>query len=253
MGHEFEIARDIDVDASPEQVWEAVATGPGWDSWFMGRNEIEQREGGEVRWSIGGFTADVEGDRLGSTEAIREHGGRGPGRGVHQFDYRIEPREGGEAHDPVRAQRILGGDDWETEYAAMNEGDPMYLHKLAEYVTYFSGRFATPIDAHGPGVRHRDDAMRSSGQASGSAARRARGGPGSAHPGRASRHRGRGGLRVAELPGRSHERRALPFHLRVRRIHDGGPSSVHRWGGSARGGVRVAIVARPPVRTGRGG
>ena len=29
------------MDATPEQVWEAIATGPGIDSWFMGRNEIE--------------------------------------------------------------------------------------------------------------------------------------------------------------------------------------------------------------------
>jgi hypothetical protein len=30
-------------------VWEAIATGPGLDSWFMGRNEVEPREGGTVR------------------------------------------------------------------------------------------------------------------------------------------------------------------------------------------------------------
>jgi hypothetical protein len=46
MAHTFEIAKDIVVDASPEQVWEAIATGRGMDSWFMGRNEVEPREGG---------------------------------------------------------------------------------------------------------------------------------------------------------------------------------------------------------------
>jgi hypothetical protein len=53
---------------------------------------------------------------------------------------------------------MLGG-DWEAEYEAMSEGDPMYLAKLAEYITYFSGRFATSIDAHGPEVRDRDRAL----------------------------------------------------------------------------------------------
>ena len=52
----------------------------------------------------------------------------------------------------------LGG-DWEAEYEAMSEGDPMYLHKLVEYLTHFSGRFATGIDAHGPTVPEREHAM----------------------------------------------------------------------------------------------
>ena len=53
MVHDFEIATDIEVDAPPDKVWEAVATGRGWDSWFKGRNEIEQRQGGRARWSNG--------------------------------------------------------------------------------------------------------------------------------------------------------------------------------------------------------
>jgi uncharacterized protein YndB with AHSA1/START domain len=160
MGHEFEIARDIDVDATPEQVWEAVASGPGWDSWFMGRNEIEQREGGEVRWSIGGFTATSRVTAWDPPRRFASTADAAPDGTMHQFDYRIEPREGGRSTIRYVHSGYLSGDDWETEYAAMNEGDPMYLQKLAEYVTYFSGRFATPIDAHGPGVADRDEAMR---------------------------------------------------------------------------------------------
>jgi hypothetical protein len=53
---------------------------------------------------------------------------------------------------------MLGG-DWEAEYEGMSEGDPMYLHKLVEYLTYFSGRFATGIDAQGPTVADREHAM----------------------------------------------------------------------------------------------
>ena len=31
MAHPFEVRKDIEVDATPEQVWEAIATGPGID------------------------------------------------------------------------------------------------------------------------------------------------------------------------------------------------------------------------------
>ena len=47
MGHEFELRKEITLAASPEQVWDAIATGPGMDAWFMGRNEIEPA--GDVR------------------------------------------------------------------------------------------------------------------------------------------------------------------------------------------------------------
>jgi hypothetical protein len=53
---------------------------------------------------------------------------------------------------------MLGG-DWVAEYEAMSEGDPMYFQKLVEYVTYFSGRFAVPVDAQGPEVSDREHVM----------------------------------------------------------------------------------------------
>jgi hypothetical protein len=39
-------------------VWEAIATGPGIDSWFMGRNEVEPREGGRARMTLAGHTQE---------------------------------------------------------------------------------------------------------------------------------------------------------------------------------------------------
>ena len=58
MAHEFEIARGHRGGRAPDKVWEAVASGRGWDSWFMGRNEIEQREGGRGPLEHRGFTAE---------------------------------------------------------------------------------------------------------------------------------------------------------------------------------------------------
>ena len=53
---------------------------------------------------------------------------------------------------------FLPGDDWETEYDALKSGDRMYLHKLAQYLTYFRGRTATPVDVYGPQVADRGHA-----------------------------------------------------------------------------------------------
>src|SRR5207253_5200250 len=59
MSHPFEIELETTLPASPEQVWAAIATGPGIDSWFMGRNEVEPREGGRGSFSIGGYTEET--------------------------------------------------------------------------------------------------------------------------------------------------------------------------------------------------
>src|SRR5713226_8582227 len=38
---------EIEVPGTPEQVWQAIATGPGVSSWFV-PTEVEEREGGSV-------------------------------------------------------------------------------------------------------------------------------------------------------------------------------------------------------------
>ena len=54
MTHQFEIELEAILPASPQEVWEAIATGPGIDSWFMGRNEVDPREGGVAAMDTGG-------------------------------------------------------------------------------------------------------------------------------------------------------------------------------------------------------
>jgi uncharacterized protein YndB with AHSA1/START domain len=159
MPRKFEIAKDLEVDATPEQVWEAIATGPGLDSWFMGRNDIEPREGGSARWSIGGYTAESTVTAWDPPTRFVNTQRAAPDGGFHQFEYRIEAGEGGA---PTRIRYIHTGmltGDWEAEYEAMSEGDPMYLQKLVEYVTYFSGRFGVPVDVMGPTAPDREGAM----------------------------------------------------------------------------------------------
>ena len=40
MGRPFENRSEAEVPASPDEVWAAIASGPGIDSWFMGRSEV---------------------------------------------------------------------------------------------------------------------------------------------------------------------------------------------------------------------
>lgn len=147
MGHQFEQHRNAEVPASPSQAWEAIATGPGITSWFMGRNEVDS---GVVRTAFGDYAPE-----LAITAEER------PGR----FAYASQPAEDGrfiayefviEARD--RASTVLRtvtsgflpGDDWSGEYEAMTLGTDFYFATLVEYLSFFAGRHATPVTAFGP-------------------------------------------------------------------------------------------------------
>jgi uncharacterized protein YndB with AHSA1/START domain len=150
MPHEFEIRSEVELDATPEQVWEAIATGPGIDSWFMGRNQVEPYEGGKARMAIGDLasektvTAWEPPRRYASRTAASEDGS------FMAFEYLVEGRGGGATVLRLVHSGIFGGDDWEAEYDALQQGWEMYLRTLAHYLTYFPRRTATPVSAWGP-------------------------------------------------------------------------------------------------------
>ena len=155
----FEITQDIEVDATPEQVWEAIATGPGLDSWFLGHTELEPRQGGTVKWSFGDWTAESTLTVWDPPHRLVNSGEEGPDGSRHRFDYTVDPREGGGSSIRYVHSGVLGGDDWEAEYEAMSEGDPMYLFKLVQYLKHFKGRFGTRVDVFGPNVPDREEAI----------------------------------------------------------------------------------------------
>ena len=53
MGHPFEQRKKAEVPAPPDEVWAAIASGPGINSWFMGRSEVQPGANGIVRTVFG--------------------------------------------------------------------------------------------------------------------------------------------------------------------------------------------------------
>jgi uncharacterized protein YndB with AHSA1/START domain len=145
MAHPFEVRKEIEVEASPEDVWEAIATGRGIDGWFLGSgNEVEPREGGRVRINFGeGGSGESTITAWDPPHRFAYRGETGPDGALHAFEYVIEGHGGSTVVRLVHSGFL--GDDWEAEYDGLNEGDFMYLHLLAQYVTHFRGRKATVI------------------------------------------------------------------------------------------------------------
>ena len=150
MPHEFEIRDEITVDATPEQVWEAIATGPGIDAWFMGRNQVEPHQGGTVRMTLGGYAEEATVTAWEPPRRFAYRSAEGEDGAFMAFEYLIEGRQGGGTVVRLVQSGVLGGDDWQAEYDALRKGWPMYLRTLAQYLAHFPGRTATPISAQGP-------------------------------------------------------------------------------------------------------
>jgi hypothetical protein len=135
MGRPFEIRKETPLDADPEQVWAAIATGPGLAAWFMPM-EIDPDSPMVQNWEPG--------RRLAIRTPPAEDGS------FQTFDYRIE------AAGPGRAVlRFLHsgftGDDWGDDYDVVTGlGWDMYFHTLGQYLAHFPGRPALYLEAEAP-------------------------------------------------------------------------------------------------------
>ncbi|MEV6981586.1 SRPBCC domain-containing protein [Sphaerisporangium sp. NPDC051017] len=151
MTHPFELSLEIELEATPEQVWDAIATGPGVDSWFMGRNEFGRSVGGDVALTMLGHTerATITAYEPGARLATRTP--EAPDGRFSTFEYLIEGREGGTAVLRLVQSGMLG-DDWETEFEAMKVGWPIYLETLKQYLAHFTGRTPSVTTVFRPGA-----------------------------------------------------------------------------------------------------
>ncbi|MFD2469387.1 SRPBCC family protein [Amycolatopsis silviterrae] len=149
MPREFEVRKEIQLPAKPEAVWEAVATGPGIDSWFMGRHEVDAAAK-RIRFSLGEMRTEAE---ITAWDPPRRFAYRGEAAEDGTFDameFLVEAAEGGTS--VLRfVHRGFAEDGWDDEYhESYAVGWEMYLHTLAELLAHFPGRFATYVTADGP-------------------------------------------------------------------------------------------------------
>jgi uncharacterized protein YndB with AHSA1/START domain len=136
MSHEFETRNEFTTHATPEQVWDAIATGPGVNAWFLGRTEVEP--GRSVRTTFpGGFTLDSTVSDWDPPHRLAYRGEPSEHGEVHAFEFLVEGRGGATTVVKVVHSGTLA--NWDDEFDAMREGDAIYFGKLAAYVEHFAG------------------------------------------------------------------------------------------------------------------
>jgi uncharacterized protein YndB with AHSA1/START domain len=150
MGHEFAQHNEAEVPASPDQVWAAIATGPGIDSWFMGRNEVQAGAGGAVRTVFGEYAPELAITEWDPARRFAYGSGRAPDGRFIAYEFLIEGRAGSSTVLRTVTCGFLPGDDWADEFEAMTLGGELYFRTLVVYLSHFAGRFAVPVTAFGP-------------------------------------------------------------------------------------------------------
>jgi hypothetical protein len=143
MSREFEIRREVELPGTPEQVWDAVATGNGAAGWMFPTGEGAPSAVGE-EWA--GHTVTVfDPPRHLAVRAESDEF-------TNALEYRIEAAPGGAVLRYVHSGILTG--DWDAQYDGASRHTDFYLHSLGEYLGHFAGRKVTYVGASGP-----DDAL----------------------------------------------------------------------------------------------
>jgi hypothetical protein len=131
---EFECRREIELPATPEQVWAAVATPEGNLGWLF-PSDVAPGEGSKT----------PDGSTTTAWDPPRHYAVRTEqGDWFNHLEFVLEGRSGGS----TVLRYVHAGifvEDWEKQYDAVQQHTDFYLHTLGQYLRHFAGRTATYI------------------------------------------------------------------------------------------------------------
>ena len=116
---------EVEVPGTPEEVWQAIATGPGISSWFV-PTEFEEQDGKPVavKMNFGpGMESRCRRDGLGSAPDVRqESDGWIPGSPPIANEWSVEARGGGICIVRIVQSLFASTDDWDNQLEGPNGG-----------------------------------------------------------------------------------------------------------------------------------
>ena len=133
---------EFEVPGTPEEVWQAIATGPGISSWFVPA-EIEERDGKPVAMKLQ-FGPGIEiRAALTAWDPPRMFAGQGEvygGSPPIATEWRVEARTGGMCLVRIVHSLFASTDDWDNQLEGAKSGWAGFLEILRLYLTHFRGQ-----------------------------------------------------------------------------------------------------------------
>jgi len=159
MSEQRSMEIEVALDATPEQVWDAIATGPGISAWFV----PTAVEPGRIRQDFGsGYV--VDGQVTACEPGTRFAYGRAPDAEPTQegpdyaFEFLVEARDGGSTVLRFVQSGFADTEGWEAEYDSFRHGWTLFFLNLAAYLEHFAGRPVHNVVAMGFTALDRDEA-----------------------------------------------------------------------------------------------
>jgi uncharacterized protein YndB with AHSA1/START domain len=135
------VQSEAEVPGTPEQVWQAIATGPGVSSWFV-PCQIEERVGGTIISSFGPGMDST--DTVTSWDPPHRYSTDGsemtPGGPTMATEWTVEARSGGTCVVRVVHSWFAETDEWDGQFESTVIGWAAFFRDLALYLVNFSGQ-----------------------------------------------------------------------------------------------------------------
>ena len=139
---------EVEVPGTPEEVWQAIATGPGVSCWLV-PTEFEVRDGKPVAVKMN-FGPGMEissplTDWKPPLKWISQTDGFVPGSPPIANEWSVEARAGGTCIVRIVQSLFASTDDWDNQLEAGESGWPGFLRTLRIYLTHFRGQRSTTM------------------------------------------------------------------------------------------------------------
>ena len=131
---------EVEVPGTPEEVWRAIATGPGISSWFV-PTRSEECAGGQV---VSNFGPGMDSpSTITCWEPPRRFVAEGtmgaPGSPTVATEWSVEARAGGTCVVRVVHSLFASNDDWDNQLDGLEQGWPPIFRILRRYLEGFKG------------------------------------------------------------------------------------------------------------------
>jgi uncharacterized protein YndB with AHSA1/START domain len=133
---------EVEVPGTPEEVWQAIATGPGISSWFVPA-EFEERAGTPVAVTLN-FGPGMESTSVVTAwDPPRRYAAQGEGWGGSPAiadEWTVEARGAGVCVVRVMHSFVASTDEWDKQLEGTESGWPDFFRILRIYLTHFRGQ-----------------------------------------------------------------------------------------------------------------
>ncbi len=138
--------RSIEIEAvvhgTVEEVWRAIATGPGISSWYV-PHTVEERTGGSATASFGpGPEMQIAGRVVAWEPPHRIVFAGADGSDGLAFEWLVEARDGASCVVRLVNSGFGSGEEWDAQFDGMSEGWKLFLLNLQLHMEHFRNQTA---------------------------------------------------------------------------------------------------------------